>query len=355
MTTQVPSSTPPDSVALLYAGAASTKNFAIMETIRAKFLKTSRDGLLATAMEKLIANAVQRENTDFPPSFENRGRGSGLVLIGPTGVGKSRSLERYFNRHPVLAGYADPASASPLVSVSVPSPCTSMQLARALLRGTGYAPERDMAAHRLWEKALDRLQAMRKFIVHFDEIQHVVHNMPEKDLQQMADTLKNAMYNRRITLILSGVSTLVPFIQHDAQLFRRLAILPFEGITPEKHEDIRHMVGTYVSAAGLSDFRKSDIDNADFIARLSHAALNAYGYSIVLTQLAIENALESASDRLTNENFATVFAKKTSFSADRNPFLAANWHTIDCAKMFEKVTDAPPAAPISGKRKAKLQ
>lgn len=36
-------------------------------------------------------------------------------------------------------------------------------------------------------------------------MQHVVHNMPEKDLQQMADTLKNAMYKHRITLIISGV------------------------------------------------------------------------------------------------------------------------------------------------------
>ncbi|SNT12566.1 AAA domain-containing protein [Tardiphaga sp. OK246] len=353
MTTHVSPPARTDSVALLYADAASTQNFTVMETIRAKFLKTARDAHLSTAMGTLIANAVQRENTNLPPSFENRGRGSGLVLVGPTGVGKSKSLERYFNTHPVLAGYADPASASPLVSVSVPSPCTSMQLARALLRATGYALERDMAAHRLWEKAFDRLQAMRKFIVHFDEMQHVVHNMPEKDLQQMADTLKNAMYNRRITLILSGVATLVPFVQHDAQLFRRLAILPFEGITPEKHDDIRRMVGTYVNAAGLADFRRSEIDNADFIARLSRAALKAYGYSIVLTQLAIENALENGSDQLTNEHFATVFAKKTSFSADRNPFLAANWHMIDCAKMFEKAVEAPPPAPISRKRKAK--
>ena len=230
MTVQAASQPTIDAVALLFAGAATAKNFTIMETIRAKFLKTNRDIHLATAMEQLIANAVQREDTSLPPSFENRGRGSGLVLIGPTGVGKSKSLERYFSQHPVLNGYSDPASGSPLVSVSVPSPCTSMQLARALLRATGYVLERDMAAHRLWEKAFDRLQAMRKFIVHFDEMQHVVHNMPEKDLQQMADTLKNAMYNRRITLIVSGVATLVPFIQHDAQLFRRLAILPFEGI-----------------------------------------------------------------------------------------------------------------------------
>jgi guanylate kinase len=294
---------------------------------------------------------VQREDVTLPPSFENRSRGSGLVLVGPTGVGKSKSLERYFNQPPVLNGYADSASQSPLVTVAVPSPCTSMQLARALLRATGYTLERDMPAHRLWEKAFDRLQHMRKFIVHFDEIQHVVHNMPDKDLQQMADTLKNAMYNRRITLILSGVDTMNKFITFDPQLFRRLTVFPFSGITSEAHSDVRKMVITYTRAAELADFNKSAIDTSDFIERLSHAALNAYGYSIVLTHLAIEHALEKNARSLTLDDFSTVFARKTSFSADRNPFIAPNWDTIDCKKMFEERNEDTPESPTKRIRK----
>jgi hypothetical protein len=70
---------------------------------------------------------------------------------------------------------------------------------------------------------------MRKFIVHFDEMQHVVHYTPERDLQQMADALKNAMYARRISLVLSGAATLEPFIQYDPQLFRRLTIVSVQG------------------------------------------------------------------------------------------------------------------------------
>lgn len=349
-----------DTVALLHEAATSGKEFMTMESIRAKFLPTQRDEFLATAMQALIANAVQRENVERPPSFENRGRGSGLALIGPTGVGKSRSLERFFDKHPVLRGYADPTSRSPLISVAVPSPCTSMQLARALLRATGYGIKRDLAAHLLWELVFDRLHSMKKFIVHFDEMQHVVHNMPARDLQQMADVLKNAMYARRITIILSGVETLRPFIQYDPQLFRRLMIAPFGRITSETHFEIEHAVNTYAKAANLkvkltkdeSDPGKKASETADFIARLSHASLNAYGYSIVLTHLAIEHALQSGCDQLLPEHFSTAFARKSGFSADRNPFVAPVWHEIDCSKIFiETKVTSPTDSMNAGKRK----
>jgi hypothetical protein len=239
------------------------------------------------------------------------------------------------------------------VSIEVPSPCTSVQLARALLRATGYIIERDLPAHRLWEKAFDRLHQMQKFIVHFDEMQHVVHNMPEKDLQQMADTLKNAMYARRITIILSGVETLGPFIDFDPQLTRRVAIVPFKGIAAEKHGDIRKMIVTYVAAAGLKPIEKSDIDTDDFISRLCHAALYAYGYSINLTHFAIENALQRGHDRLAVENFSAIFIAKTGFTADRNPFKADDYTKTECAKMFEKPKEAETVSPTSRQRKGK--
>lgn len=354
MNIDAPISSTTDSVALLFEGASQVKNFAIMEKLRASFLQGRRDVSLADSIAQLIANAVLRENTELPPSFENRGRGSGLVLIGPTGVGKSKSLEEYFKGHPVLRGYEDPASPSPLVSIEVPSPCTSVQLARALLRATGYIIERDLPAHRLWEKAFDRLHQMKKFIVHFDEMQHVVHNMPEKDLQQMADTLKNAMYARRITIILSGVKTLEPFIDFDPQLTRRVAIVPFEGITADKHGDVRKMIITYVAAAGLKPIDKSDIDTDDFISRLCHAALYGYGYAINLTHSAIENALQRSHERLAVDHFSTIFVAKTGYTAERNPFKADDWYNLECEKMFEKKTvEADQESSTSRRRKGK--
>lgn len=350
-----------DPVALLHQEASAASDFTIMESIRAKFLPTKRDATLAESLALKISAAVARKDDTLPPSFENRGAGSGLALIGETGVGKSRSLARFFGKHSVLRGYADPTSRSPLISITVPSPCTSMQLARALLRATGYGVERDLPAHRLWEMAFERLHNMKKFIVHFDEIQHVVHNMPAKELQQMADTLKNAMDEHRITLILSGVETVRPFLQFDKQLLRRFHIVPFEKLTRENHGDIAHVVETYAKAANLEvKFGERKGVNpaavkADFIARLVQAAFDAYGYAIVLTHLAIEHALRGGRTHLVPEDFATVFARKSGFGADRNPFVAPAWIDIDCSKIFiePKIGGAPDPMKTKARNKNK--
>lgn len=82
------------------------------------------------------------------------------------------------------------------------------------------------------------------------------------------------------------------------------------------------MIVTYVAAAGLKAIDKSDIDTDGFISRLSHAALNAYGYSIVLTYLAIENALQRGHDQLALSHFSAIYIAKTGFTADGNPFKA---------------------------------
>jgi hypothetical protein len=50
--------------------------------------------------------------------------------------------------------------------------------------------------------------------------------------------------------------------------------------------------------------------------------LNAYGYSIVLTYLAIENALQRGHDQLALSHFSAIYIAKTGFTADGNPFKA---------------------------------
>ncbi|MCK7473399.1 MAG: hypothetical protein MZV49_07390 [Rhodopseudomonas palustris] len=92
-----------DPVALLHEEASNSPDFRIMETIRAKFLPTKRDAKLAEALRLLIRKSVKRKDDTLPPSFENRGMGGGLALIGRTGGGKSRSLQRYFDKHRVCA------------------------------------------------------------------------------------------------------------------------------------------------------------------------------------------------------------------------------------------------------------
>jgi Bacterial TniB protein len=332
-----------DPVAAMHAAASSNDaGFDFMEKIRTMFMKTNRFTRLTKTMDEVLAAAIQREDLTLPPSFTNRARGAGACFVGPTGGGKSKALARYFDRHPILKGYQNPASRSPLLSVAAPSPCTIMQLARTILRASGYPIERDLPAHRLWELAFERLENLQKFILHLDELQHVTHNVSEREQQAMCDILKNAMYGQRLTIIISGVDTLIPFLQFDDQLFRRLTIMPFDAMTPSDLPDVERMVREYAAAANLTVVTTPE---EALYARLSHAALRGFGYAVVITLLAIENAMLTASATLSKLNFANAFAKKTGFAADRNPFLASRYFEIDCSAIAEKKLISPPPEP----------
>jgi Cdc6-like AAA superfamily ATPase len=336
-----------DPVALLHANMASDDGFSVMERIRTQYAKSPRDKVLAEAIDALLAAAVQREDLSRPPGFDNRNRGSGLVIIGPTGVGKSRALERFFKKHPILKDYQDPESKSPLVSVAAPSPCTPMQLARMILRESGYPIERDLPSHRLWELVWQRMDQLKRFILHVDEFQHVVQHMSDKDKQEVANVLKHGMYGRRISLIISGVDALVPFLEFDPQVLRRLTVKHFAPLDADTIPDLERAVKDYAHAAGLTLDTEDLPERPDFFARLAHAGLNAFGYSIVMAHLAIEHALKSGSPVLNREAFTSVFARKTGCALDRNVFRADRWHEIDCSLLFPKKDVPPPPVPAS--------
>jgi Bacterial TniB protein len=339
---------PSDMVARLHARSSQAHEFSIMEKLRSKYAKSPRDAMLANSLDRLIAEAVQRADLSLPAGFGNRVHGSALVVMGPTGVGKSRALARLFKRDSELKGFEDPKSASPLISVSAPAHCTPMQLARTILRATGYPLKRDLPTHQLWELAWERLDAMQKFLLHIDELQHVVQYLTDKDRQEMANTLKHSMEGRRISLILSGVDAMVDFLQFDEQLFRRMTLKPIPPLSPDTLPDLARAVIDYSTAANL-EFGADDMRKMDFFARLAHAGLRAFGYSIVLTHSAIERALLVGDTTLTVEHFAHIFAAKTAATADRNPFLAPNWHAIDCASYWQK-PDEPTAPTPSARR-----
>ena len=343
-------SSKPDAAALLFEQHSRSETYSVMEKLRAQYARTPRDGLLAERFEKLIGAAVQRHDVTRPAGFDNRGVGSGLAIIGPTGVGKSRAIRRFLSRHVVLAGYDDPKSPSPLISVSSPSPCTSMQLARAILRRSGYPIERDLPAHRLWEMVWERLDLIKKFVLHIDELQHVTQHLSEKDMQEVVNLLKHAMEARRISIVISAVDTVLPFLQFDPQLFRRFDFMEFEKISPSTLGDLQRAVHDFAKSAGVTADESLET-HRDFYSRLAHAGLGAFGYSIVLTHLAIERCLKSGDDKLTVEHFTGAFALKSAFPLDRNPFKAERWHEIDCSALFVEKQIAPPEPSVKNRRK----
>ncbi|MET4085624.1 TniB family NTP-binding protein [Bradyrhizobium sp. S3.5.5] len=321
--------------------------YGTIEALRTKFVRTEREGQLAEQMNLLINNAVQCRDPNLPPSLDNRIEGKGLALIGPTGVGKTTSLRDFFRNHAVFSGYRDAASASPLLWLSAPSPCTIIQLGRKILIASGYPLERELPAHRIFEIVGQRLNAMPKIVLAIEEFQHVVHNLSEKDQQAVADILKHLMEVERITVIISGIETLLPFLALDPQLDRRMTKVYFHRLTPTDTPKVADMVHAYAEEAGLEIAYS---DEEVLFPRLMHASLQAWGLSIENTISAIACCKQKGDTTLTKDHFASVYAAKTGKAVPENPFLADRWHEIVCKTAVHEADAAgPPLATERGK------
>ncbi len=326
-----------------------TTQFDVLERMKAIFLPTTREAELAHAMNLLIHNAVQAKNPSLPLSLENRSEGKGLVVIGPTGVGKTTSLRHFFDNHAAFAGYRDPAGASPLLWISAPSPCNIVQLGRRILVKSGYPLERELPAHRLFELVGQRLNSMGKIFLFIEEFQHVVHNVPLRDQEIVADTLKNLMETERISLILSGVETLTPFIALDPQLDRRLTKVNFRTLVPQDHDLLADMVHAYAEEGGIPVVYS---DREALFARLAHASLYALGLAIEMTIAAIAHCMRNGQSSLTRDHFAAVYAAKTGQDAPNNPFLAERWNEVICRTHVVKAdADGPISATDRGRKR----
>jgi hypothetical protein len=336
----------PDPMEALKASLPPTamEHFDRMELLQSKFYPTEREDRLASAFEEFMRKAVKREDTNAQLSYENRGKGRGLVLHGPTRVGKSTSLDRMLDNNSAFKGWRDPKSNSPLLAISLASPCTNVTVGRQLVSAaSGLIIHGDPPAHKLFEIAAPQLVARKKAFLRLEELQHATHEVAESKQQVLADALKNLMEIYRINLIISGVDTLLPFLQLDSQLLTRLTVVPFPYLTPEDLDMIEDMVVTYAEALDLTVDTGGD---PDFYPRVSQGALHALGLAIEMTLLALTRCLQTGAKTLTIGNFAEVYAARTGAPASRNPFVADCWWEIDCSKILPPKPIAAPASPV---------
>lgn len=329
-----------------------------LETVKGKYVTSANDADLKREFHRLLVHAGLRADTTEPHSRTNRREGRLLVLTGPSGAGKTRSLLRTIRRHPALLGYDPEGTDGPVTVVNVPSPCTLKQLGRDTLARTGYPLERDVLEHLTWEKVRRRLDAGNKVVLCYDEMQHITQTANTVEHQKVANTLKDLMINPewRLSVIVCGLPSVAEFIRSDVQLERRARFVSLKPLrSPDDNADIAAMVAGLANVAGLSV--ENDVER-DLAPRLIHAAGNLFGIAIELTHDAIETAMDAEafnSDEddnalavgshtpppqtgtLSRDHFAQALAARIGCSAAENPFVSDDW----------VMTLAPKPAPLS--------
>lgn len=312
-----------------------------MERVRGEYIETDLDDRLGKGLDSLIRTTVSRRAPNQADATGPRNEARVIVVVGEAGTGKTASINRLFRNHPALRGYGQPGSGCPLISVTVPAPCTLKSLGAGILHALGYPLMRDLREHLLWVRVHEALKTAGVLLLHLDEL----HNLTDKANVLEIDTIRKAMKSLMVSndwpvgLILSGVPSLVPAMREIDEVRRRGRFIRLPELSmPGDTLLIAEALSRCCAIAGIG----TPDGFADAIGpQLAHAALNRYGIAVELIHEAIEDCLMSDDHELDIQHFANAFADRTGCRDRMNVFIAPDWPDIDASLVL--LDEMPPA------------
>jgi hypothetical protein len=195
----------------------------------------------------------------------------------------------------------------------------------------GYPVTRELREAEVWQIVPAVLKQRGVFLLHFDEVGHVLQCHNPVEIQKVRNTFKALMQSKDWpVLILSGTPDIAALTQDpaDEQVWRRALPLYIQDIDLAKDAELvrNAMLGL---GRDKGELDVSSIADDFFIARLIHAAINRLGIVIELIQDAVENALHRGAKRLEVRHFAEAYDRRTGCDPNSNVFTQDNWEKID--------------------------
>ncbi len=314
-----------------------------MEKVRAVYIETDLDDRLCKGLNALLRTTVSWRALGQTDADPLRKEARAVVVVGEAGTGKTASIDRLLRTHPALKGYGRPGSGCPLISVTVPAPCTLKSLGMSILHALGYPLARDLREHLLWARVHEALKTAGILLLHLDELHNLTDNANVLEIDTIRKAMKSIMVSNEwpVGLVISGLPSLLPAMREIDEVRRRGRFIQLPPLSmPADMPVVAEALSRCCSTASIATAEGF----AEAIGpRLGHAALNRYGIAVELIHEAIEDCLLSADDELRIEHFANAFADRTGCGDRMNPFIAPDWYDIDASLVL---LDEMPPEPI---------
>lgn len=320
--------------------ATSNAAAQIIEGLRAIHVETERDDEIRKQLRRLLKVGQDGNLTAEPARFTAELETHGILLIEPTGGGKTTAIAEVLKGCDVLEINAE-TGAPRVVQCAVENPATQKSVAIAILRELGISRVSDREkAWTLFDMVRRRIEATGATVLWIDEAQDLFLSKSAREIEDTVKNLKSLMRgSAAVILILSGTERLAEITSYDSQIDRRFTkIIPKDLVIGTDNDALDEIIRNYCERAKLT----FNPDGA-VVSRLIHASRNRFGRAIETTINAIEQALLDGDSILERQHFAEAWAMKETSPWDRNIFVAEAWRSIELdvqAKAFEAARTA---------------
>ncbi|PRA73064.1 AAA family ATPase [Pseudomonas sp. MYb187] len=275
--------------------------------------------------------------TEVHGDTRRTGTSKGLVIQGPSGVGKSTLIREYVEELKSADG-VDARQRAVLI-VEIPSSPTKKNLATAVLTAMKdpYADSRNHSAETKFARTIQLLSKLGVEVVVLDEAQHLV-DYKRNAAYEAADWIKSLMNETSITFVLVGLKRTEGLLWANEQLRRRFSatvdynrfmlteacwrqfaillqsiqeLLPVASISFSEKEIIRRM---YLASFGLIDYLIKILDRSVWLVQYRCSE----GINLGLLSEAFKDEVWSSAPDVRNP-FSDVFDFKPLIGA-REPF-----------------------------------
>ncbi|NRP10112.1 MULTISPECIES: TniB family NTP-binding protein [unclassified Marinobacterium] len=149
--------------------------------------------------------------------------GTGMLLLGPSGVGKTRILENYTKTY--LDKQSDletkTLTKKPILSIRIPASPTPKAIIEKLLTAAGH-PFVTSSTQSVLENRLSAvIKNQHVSLIIFDEFQHMLRAQAQKSTRAVLNFIKVLMDENQIAIVMSGTPESLGSIREHEELYQR--------------------------------------------------------------------------------------------------------------------------------------
>lgn len=233
--------------------------------------------------------------------------GGGLLICGPSGIGKSTILKNYSVNFPAYVEGRQ--TIMPVLLVTCPSSATANGLISAMFDAMGFPiPSRTDLA----EKTIKLCKLMRMYKVELmllDEFQHAYFSRTLADFRQLIDTVKNIMNETKVASVLVGLNEIDEVISTNEQVARRhsekIELTPFKLDDEDDFREFRAILKVYQAALVIPP--ETPLYEANLARRFLVASNGNLDYLRRILEKSVEISGFAERDQMNQATYAAAF------------------------------------------------